>query len=732
MPIQNSPQYEDLTTSNEGRNVRVSLQMTSHFFLEDNSFSQIAAESFGGISSIDFTTTSKVTFSGIKKVYAICQGQVFVQPQIGSNDKVNVILKPFKQPISGLGIKYFVYRGLNKSDFFSDVVVDGVNRLKITGSETSGSDFVKYIWKEFNKFYSSNPSNQPVFLEEFIGFPNPNSNQQLSDFIDEYFYKIVQYDSNADEEMPQFAYELPLIPRGTQLGNATGEVGIDVVLNNGDYYIENDSNPFQFNLEFARSPYHKLTTQSAYSDFQNKLIKEMCTQFIDIASFYGLHASGNGKLYIGSSTSPVTSAGDIYAQIQNFYTKNTVYLYIQSERLRSYNFYGNYVLSDTNPNNIKIGIDELNLTETTFGTSGWPVHKINNITDKLSFALLTDGSETTSAYAENGFLISEHEDNFIRNENILFPELPEEDQLEEIIRFTKPITLQFSVSGTNTISSIARIIYEGSELMIKENDSDSYHPMKDIDDVFGLFKAKSFTVSRSGLELPIVSENQNQIINFPNALKTEDIGLVKSRRIFDAIAVDGQPYLERVTYETLLNSIRQETGINLETTSSVIDSTSTGTVNYEPEINNNFYQPELPYYLQVEEFVYEDISIQGITLFTTDLTKPSKKILGITKSEYQYLQDLIVQENLTNSRIFFKNTLPLEDDAYLSNENVRFKSYLLMISSENLDGEPKIYSPVQNVLVYTIDGFVFFSQLYSEAMTSLEPIPSTNFEMPDL
>lgn len=732
MPIQNSPQYEDLTTSNEGRNVRASLQMTSHFFLEDNSFSQIAAESFGVISSIDFTTTSKVTFSGIKKVYAICQGQVFVQPQIGSNDKVNVILKPFKQPISGLGIKYFVYRGLNKSDFFSDVVVDGVNRLKITGSETSGSDFVKYIWKEFNKFYSSNPSNQPPFLEEFIGFPGPGSSQQLSDFIDKYFYKIVQYDSNADEEMPQFAYELPLIPRGTQLGNATGEVGIDVVLNNGDYYIENDSNPFQFNLEFARSPYHRLTTQSAYSDFQNKLIREMCTQFIDIASFYGLHASGNNKLYIGSSTSPVTSAGDIYAQIQNFYTKNTVYLYIQSERLRSYNFYGNYVLSDTNSNNIKIGSDELNLTKTTFGTSGWPVHKISDITDKLSFALLTDGSETTSAYAENGFLISEHEDNFIRNENILFPELPEEDQLEEIIRFTKPITLQFSVSGTNIISSIARIIYEGSELMIKENESDSYHPMKDIDDVFGLFGARSFTVSRSGLELPIVNENKNQIINFPNVLKTEDIGLVKSRRIFDAIAVDGQSYLERVTYETLLDSIRQETGINLETTSSNIDSVSAGTVNYEPEINNNFYQPELPYYIQSETFTDDNTSVNGLKIYTTDLTKPSKKILGITKSEYQHLQDLIVQENLTNSRIFFNNILPSEEDSYLSPENFSYKKYSLIVSGEDFEGKLNIYNSTQSILVYTIDGFIFFSQQYSENMKSLEPTLSINYQIPEI
>lgn len=729
MPIHNSPQYEDLTTSNDGSNVRASLQMISHFFLENNSFSQVETNSFGALSTAEFSTTAKVTFSGSKKVYAICQGQVFVQPQVGNNDKVNVILKPFKQPISGLSIKYFVYRGLNKSDFFSDVVIEGVNRLKIAGSESSGSDFVKYIWKEFNKFYNSNPSNQPPFLEEFIGFPGPGSSQQLADFIDEYFYKIVQYDSNADEEIPQFAYELPLIPRGTQLGNATAEIGIDVVLNNGDYYIEDDTNPFQFNLAFARSPIHKLVTQTSNSDFQNRQIREMSTQFIDIASFYGLHASGNGKLYIGSSTSPVTSAGDIYSTIQNFHTKNTVYLYIQGERLRSYNFYGNYVISDTNPNNIKIGSDTLNLTETTFGTSGWPVHKITNITDKLFFALLTEGSENTSAYIETGFLISDHEDNFIRNENILFPQ---EDQVEEIIRYTKPITVQFPLASGNTITSIVQTIYEGSQLLVKEIVEDTFHLIKDIDDIFGLFKAKSFTVPRSGLELPIVSENQNQIINFPNALKTVDIGLVKSRRIFDAIAVDGQPYLQRVTYETLLDTIRQETGINLETTSATIDSSTTGTVNYEPDVNNNFYQPEIPYYLQTETFTDSSASIKGIKINTTDLTKPSKKMLGITNAEYQHLLDLIIQENLTNSRIFFKNLLPLEDDSYLAPENINYKKYLLVLTGEGVNGELNIYNPIQKILVYTIDGFVFFSQEYSEHMTSLQPVSSINYQIPEV
>lgn len=725
--VQNSPQYKNLTTSNNGKNVRASQQAISHFFLEDNLYTQAESNSFGFLSDTEFSTTAIVSFSGTKKIYAICQGQIFVQPQNGNDDKVNVILKPFKQPINELPIKYFIYRGLDKNDFFTSIVHEGINRLKIAGDENSGTEFVRHIWKEFNKFYSSNPGNQPVFLEEFIGFPSPTNNQQLEDLIDEYFFKIAQYDDNTDEEAPHFAYELPLIPKGMQIGNATGSIGIDVVLNKGDYYIEND--PFQFDLSFSRSTHHKLKTEITNSEFLNKLIKEKCTQFIDIAAFYGLHANGIGKLYVGESTVPLTTKEDVSLQIENFYTKNIVYLYIQGGRLRSYNFYGNYVISDTNNNNLQIGNSESTLSETTFETHGWPLHKINHTGDALALALITDNSKNASAYILTGFLLSEHEDNFIRNENLLAPQ--SEGETMEIINYTLPVLFSLPAISSDTLSSLIQIIYEGSELIVKKDVNDESFLLKDIDDVFGLLDVKILTSTRSELELPIVTENQLQMINFPNSVKTEDIGVVKTRRIYDVIDVDGQQFLQRVTYETLLDSIRQESIENLENTSANIDSISTSTVNYQPEVTNNFYQPELPYYLSVTSFTDENLPVKGIIISTNDLSKPSKKIVGISKTENDYLLDLITQENLNNSKIFLQNTLPEEEDMYLSPENISYKKYSILLSAENQDGELRLYTPSQEIFVYTMDGFVFNSTSYSENMGSLEIVPSINYEIPE-
>lgn len=114
-------QTQQLTTTDNGRNVMPVLISDSHFFIESvgqNSFSQNNNQKFGAISTSQFRTTSKITFSGIKKIYAICQGQTFIVPQEGNPNKINLILRPYKQPIPELSIKYFVYRGLNKSDFF--------------------------------------------------------------------------------------------------------------------------------------------------------------------------------------------------------------------------------------------------------------------------------------------------------------------------------------------------------------------------------------------------------------------------------------------------------------------------------------------------------------------------------------------------------------------------------------------------------------------------------------
>lgn len=460
LEIENSPQYNDLTTSDNGRNVRAVLQALSHFFLEDNDFVQTSENSFGVTSETKFRTTSKVTFSGTKKVYAVCQGEVFVQPQTGDNNKVNIILRPYKQPINSISIKYFIYRGLNKSDFF---VPHENNRLKITGNATTGTDFIKHIWGEFDRFYNEIDEEKPVFWEEFIGFPASAGSQSLTDLIDSYFYKIAQYDEETGEEIEGGTYELPLIPRGLQIGNATNEIGFDVVLNTGDYYIENDPNPFQLNLAFARAAEGILNTADGTSDFQKKLIRESCTWFIDPVAFYGIHANGHGKLYVGESITPLTSKEDIYAQIEGFHTKNTIYLYIQSNRQRSYNFYGNYVLSETNSNNIRTGTSEVSMTETVFGTLGWPVQNINlssNSSQSLFIKLLA------KYYSEGCFLYSKIGDiqNTLRNDFVLQREIFDENITTSTVDYTNSIEFKLNTLETTVnISTVFQVIFFGVE-----------------------------------------------------------------------------------------------------------------------------------------------------------------------------------------------------------------------------------------------------------------------------
>ena len=128
--------------------------------------------SFGAVSPTSFQTTSTVTFSGSKDVYLACKGQVLLQPNTQDPTKVNLILKPFEQPIKGLPIKYIIYRGLMKSDFVNS---GGI----LEGSETTGTEFVQFLWKEFNQFYSSENTNQPApaFDVSFIGFPSTTNPQ---------------------------------------------------------------------------------------------------------------------------------------------------------------------------------------------------------------------------------------------------------------------------------------------------------------------------------------------------------------------------------------------------------------------------------------------------------------------------------------------------------------------------------------------------------------------------
>ena len=460
-------QGQNSTVSDNGRNVRPVLQAVSHFVLQtDNGVCNIAQNnSFGVVSVSEFRTTSKLTFTGTKKVYMLCKGQVLLQPTSDSN-KVNLILKPFEQPIKGLPIKYIIYRGLTKSDFINSSDI-------LTGSATTGTEFVQFLWKEFNQFYSSenHPPGTipPVFSSSFIGFPTGTS-QPDSQLIDTLFYKlseteVVDAGTGTLSEPAEKAFELPMIPRGTVLGTVTGELGIDIVLNQGDYYIENDAHPFQFNLGYARSLDYKLVTTNEPDEFKKKLIRETCTQFMDVSAFYGLHANGSGKVYVNGTTTPLTTIDAVYGLMGGFYTKNTQYFYIQSSRQRSYNFYGNYTYSDTNANNLKIGIDSNNLTEVVFGDASWPLHKFNSnptTSDTIFLKLLAKYSfEGVFLYSKVGDI-----ENMERKDFVLQREIFDESITGNQIHYTNEIAFKINLleQSSVAVSSIFQLIYYGTEL----------------------------------------------------------------------------------------------------------------------------------------------------------------------------------------------------------------------------------------------------------------------------
>ncbi|MBP2616435.1 hypothetical protein [Chryseobacterium jejuense] len=697
----------------KGLNVRPDLLPESFFFLEKGkTFSQSPAEKFGANGTV-FRTTSKINgYTG--KVYTICQGQVFLQPCGDGSTKVNAILKPFNQPIKGLAIKYIVYRGLNRSDFFQGDLIT-------SGTPTA---FVDIIKKEFTGLYNMLGITVPPFTAQHIGYPSGTS-QSPDDLIDDYFLKIskVQTTGTTTTEVDtKKAFELPMIPRGTHLGNVTGSVGIDIVLNEGDYTVANDPSPFQLNLAFARSADHVLDQAIGNTAFKKKLIRETATQFLDIAAFYGLHTQGKGKIHM-SDNSVLQTVEEIASQISGFKTADTTYLYIQGSRQRSYNFYGNQNLEGSTQN-IKIGSTTANLSLEQF-EAGWPVKELV-AQPSLVVQLTTDNNDAAAMYVKQGVLHADtaNEDYFIRGKNLL-----QEEGNGADTNFTKPITFRLDKTNAGkTVASFIQLIYEGKTVKITSetpgpNPGDpaisTSYDLKDIDDIFGLINVTPKVQSKGGNELTYIIDQNLLLIDFESKSGVKDIATVTTKKVEDLIMKNDTDSLKRVTYETLLNNVRQNAGGYFESRTAYLDNSNSGTVTYNDK-RNNFYQSEKPYYLKTEIFTdTEGNTITGLSLQVSGGGLPSKKILGITNDENLKLITKIEDNHINNPKFYFKNDLDGGEKYFTSSEGITYKRYSLSILGEDQEGKLIIVFPDKEIFVTTTDNLVFASNDYSKWLPEL-------------
>jgi hypothetical protein len=683
----------------------------SHFFTDPATINQSTGQAFGPVSENEFNITAKFNSTGAQ-AFAICKGVLLVQPQGG--EVVNLILRPYEQPINGLNIRYFIYRGLKKSDFFN-----GENVLA-DGNEVSG--FIKGINKSFAGFYKN--ENVPPFLAKYIGFDPTQQAATLP--LDQFFFKETEYVDSAGQfvEKDETAFELPMVAKGTSLGHfITGECGIDVVLNYGDYQLPAPNAEFNFDLNYARAASANISLVGITDEFRKKLVREQITQFLDIAAFYGFHAA-NGSVNINGTE---TKGEAIYTTaVSKFSTKNRLYLYIQSDRCRSYNFYGNYLLNSTGSESLKLGTVENSLTDQVYGTNGWPLlidealRTPASTTNPLFLQLVTDNGANSVFYGQVATVVGTKE-NFLNAEALKAPNAT--DGTPGLFTKTVQLVNPAVADGNNSlnIASFNILIYQGHTYpYILGQETDDNNVTANVlglpnffDDVFDLLNATPLLQASANTDYSVLSSQKVKLISHYQNKAQLGISAVQTLNINDVIETDdpANPTLKRVTYisETVdvLNSTLSVTGALTPDTKS--NPSVSGAVS-----NSKTYQLPDAFYYSLQVFTNDTETVIGLTLLAKDGSSvPNKIILGLTKTENDMLKTLITTNNLINDRLFLID-LFIDGNELVSAENITYQKYKAGIVGENAAGELKLYLPATDLMVYSIDRKYHFTSGYSK------------------
>ncbi|MGQ2981880.1 hypothetical protein [Flavobacterium sp.] len=684
----------------------------SHFFLEISdtlTFAQSNADKFGAISDNEFSTTATVSFQGSRKVYAITDGQVLLQPHPDST-KINLILKPYRQPVSRLSIKYFIYRGLKRSDFLTS----GTNPT-IAGSTTTGTDFVKHVWKEFSTFLtnSNSPAATPLSAV-FLGFPGQNSWQTPNHLIDQLYFKVSPVTADPGDgtaqEPADAAFELPLISRGMYLGTAENTVGLDIVLNNGDYIEATNQNPFKLDLAYARASSFKLSSVGMGNLIVKKLLKDNCRQFLDAAAFYGLHGNGQGKLFQGNSTDALTSKEQIYALLKGFATKNMQYVYISSNRLRGYNFYNNYT-QQSSLNNIRIG-GEGSTSEKAFGTFGWPIESIEPIvtanTLRLEIQLLTGAPQYfPSMFTTIGRLYNDHINNLLDKYALVVP-----SQV-----FSVPLLFDVQVITDNAVNkpvcTFHMFSYEVNNLVpdyILNLPDQKKREHKVFNEMFrGLGLTPLF---QNEADLKRTALNNYQLLGYEHF--QDNLSILQQ----GAVYFTGRHYSDIVANEftteqlVLFTSKKVAEMVQISTTTNpLLQKTVVGrnSLAPDPQARDNFAKALFGdgQYIIEYKMIKPPLSQLTKVLRMHHLSASATPYfcLGITKGEYDVLLGLLPQNASQPSLCVLENTTEVKTDEL---NGFYYYEYSLGVLFENSAGTLQALFPSQAVLIYSTD-FVFFN-----------------------
>lgn len=330
----------------------------SHFFTE-TSVTQDQTQAYG---PVDGDEANKYRVTSLFKhptkdprAFAVVNGIVMVQREAGNNNVVNLILKPYKQPMLGFTpVRYFIYRGIKLKDILKD---ETPANEKLVRDQAGASEWIDKLWQIH---IDQNDTGTP-FETKALGY-DPDI-QTGADLLDKYFYR-------SDP-----AFQLPFVEKGQHMGDffadgGSAEFGFEIVLEEGD---------FQLDLDYVRKSKHEVDVSGMASGTPTeklnlRLKREEILRYIDPAAFFGMHNSDGGNLEIddGAGTKDKLTGADIYDQvIKKFHTKNALYVDIRNENGLSYNFYNKYDLGSGN--SLALGNAPGSIADHPYATHSWPI-----------------------------------------------------------------------------------------------------------------------------------------------------------------------------------------------------------------------------------------------------------------------------------------------------------------------------------------------------------------------
>jgi len=650
------------------------------------------------------------------KVFAICDGQILIQPMAGSTDKVNLILKPSAN-YAPLKIKYFIYRGVRREDLFDQ------NNLKpINDNDANQPTLLKRIRKVFKRFNK---------VDDTAEFPAPLIGYDLSipatTLIDEIF--LTQEANNC---------QLPYCTAGTWLGNFTDRIGLDIVLDDGEYQLEHQKELFKFDLEYARQSENIFDLSSlniqSLTDVQKKRYKEYILRFIDAAAFWGSHIEC-GSITLYDETSPtcetnISSSTNIYDNILDKYqTKHCVYIHVIAEKGRSYNYYND---------ERKVFFDNIGLLY-IYETNDWPILKKEYTCTQQDYAknkgMIIVGKLKYGEYAPTNL---EH----IITRNVIHPNLtrtsfPKEERTRyrEIRPELYSLKAVINKDDSTKYDSCSTFIFVTCNF--QQTDFNDY-----CNDLWKANIKPVITVSNTNDSLYCCTENRNALQNL-NAILSAGV-VMQNKVIFDTGEKTAGGITSFEKRRLYIASIQENT----------MPKEDSADFNVIPPrafvLNKASYETYIQRLYGTDFSVCKDSFTDGVDTIQLLSLKHNNSFdkhknyfqLGILEKEYSALiikktivDELPVEENilLTNNAdtVFFHLTLdttfrfPSSAPSY---EPHHISKYKLGIQYENNNGELKEKYPsgIDEIFVYTLDNCYFFSQGFAEYQHLYENYPQCN------